>query len=270
MDKAQANKLAQQLVTKKFPNEEAVRLRLATVLEALDYDVEPEYGVQSGGWMDIYLPQRRVVIETKRTGEAHPDSVRDPETGETQFEQCERYVQSEWERERARLDLDGLGDLPWRAILTDGRVWWMWTWEILSDGNLSNARLAVAEQSYTRKSADTLVEWLASDVFSRVFGKPWAPRHPAQIFEPLRDILRDEIYPNLKDDAGTRTKRDLWLDVLRSSGCAPSGELEKRPEGSPYFTTPEGDDLFVTHTILVTIARAVGRSLQGDQQKRVR
>ena len=29
--------------------------------------------------MDIYLPQRRVVIETKRTGEAHPDSVRDPE-----------------------------------------------------------------------------------------------------------------------------------------------------------------------------------------------
>ena len=46
----------------------------------------------------------------------------------TQFEQCERYVQAEWERDRARLDLDGRGDLPWRAILTDGRVWWMWQW----------------------------------------------------------------------------------------------------------------------------------------------
>ena len=144
----------------------------------------------------------------------------------------------------------------------------MWTWEILSDGDLSDARLVVAEQRYTRKSAEALVEWLSSDVFSRAFGQPWAPRHPAQIFEPLRDILRDEIYPTLKDDAGTRTKRDLWLDVLRGSGCAPSGELEKRPEGSPYFTTPEGDDLFVTHTILVTIARAVGRSLQSDQHKK--
>ena len=49
--------------------------------------------------MDIYLPQRRVVIETKRTGEAHPDSVRDTETWETQFEQCQRYVQAEWERD---------------------------------------------------------------------------------------------------------------------------------------------------------------------------
>ena len=116
MDNPQAVKLAQQLVSRKFPNEEGVRLRLVTVLEALDYDVEPEYGVQSGGWMDIYLPQRRVVIETKRTGEADPDSVRNTDTGETQFEQCERYVQAEWERDRARLDFDGLGDLPWRAI----------------------------------------------------------------------------------------------------------------------------------------------------------
>ena len=72
--------------------------------------------MQSGGWKDIYLPQRRVVIETKRTGEADPDNVRNTDTGETQFEQCERYVQAEWERDRARLDLDGLGDLPWRAI----------------------------------------------------------------------------------------------------------------------------------------------------------
>ncbi len=56
MDNPHAVKLAQQLVTRWDPNEEGVRLRLATLLEALDYDVEPEYGVQSGGCMDIYLP----------------------------------------------------------------------------------------------------------------------------------------------------------------------------------------------------------------------
>ena len=266
MDKTQAAKLARQLVTRQFPNEEAVRLRLSMLLESLGYDLEPEYSVPNGS-MDIYLPQRRVVIETKRTGAADPDSVRDTETGETQFQQCERYVKAEWERERGRLDLDELGDLPWRAILTDGRVWWMWQREILSDGQLSDSRPVVTGQWYTRKSAETLVNWLASDMFARTFGKPWAPRYPAQLFEPLRDELRDRIYPTLKDNAGTRTKRDLWLDVLRSSGCAPSGELEKRPEGAPYFTTPEGDDLFVTHTTLVTIARAVGRSLQDEQGK---
>ena len=171
------------------------------------------------------------------------------------------------ERERARLDLDELGDLPWKSILTDGRAWWMWQWEILSDGQLSDSRPVVTGQWYTRKSAETLVNWLGSDMFARTFGKPWAPRHPAQLFEPLRDELRDHLYPTLKDNTGTRTKRDLWLDVLRSSGCAPSGELEKRPESAPYFTTPEGDDLFVTHTTLVTIARAVGRSLQDEQRK---
>ena len=266
MDKTQAAKLARQLVTNRFPNEEAVRLRLSMLLESLDYDLEPEYSVPNGS-MDIYLPQRRVVIETKRTGAVDPDGVRDGETRETQFEQCERYVKAEWERERARLDLDELGNLPWRAILTDGRVWWMWQWEILSDGQLSESRPVVTGQWYTRKSADALVSWLGSDVFSRTFGRPWAPRHPAQLFKPLRDELKDQIYPTLKDNAGTRTKRDLWLDVLRSSGCAPSGELEKRPEGTPYSTTPEGDDLFVTHTTLVTIARAVGRSLQDEQHK---
>ena len=257
---------ARRLATARHPNEEAVRMRLGVLLESLGYDVEPEYTVSDGGRMDIFLPQRRVVFETKRTGGADPESVRDTDSGETQFGQCERYVRAEWERERARFDLGELGDLPWRAVLTDGRIWWMWQWEILSNGELSSAQLMVSGERYSGKSADSLAGWLGSDIFARVHGKPWAPRNPAQLFESLRDQLRNEIYPALKDDAGTRTKRDLWLDVLRSSGNAPSGELEQRPEGSPYSTTPEGDELFVTHTILITIARAVGRSLQGGQR----
>ncbi len=253
-------------MTVRHPNEEAVRMRLGVLLESLGYDIEPEYTVSDGGRMDIYLPQRRVVFETKRTGGADPESVRDADSGETQFGQCERYVRSEWERERARLDSEELGDLPWRAVLTDGRIWWMWQWEILSNGELSSAQLVVSGERYSGRSADSLAEWLGSDLFASLHGKPWAPKNPAQLFESLRDELRNEIYPALKDDAGTRTKRDLWLDVLRSSGNAPSGELEKRPEGSAYATTAEGDDLFVTHTILITIARAVGRSLQDGRR----
>ena len=256
---------ARRLVTVKHPNEEAVRLRLGFLLESLGYDIEPEYTTSDGGRMDIFLPQRRVVFETKRTGAADPEAIRASNIGETQFQQCDRYVKAEWERERARFDFDELGDLPWRAVLTDGRIWWMWQWEILSNGELSSALLIVSGEKYTRKSVDSLANWLSSS-FDRVHGKPWAPRAPAQLFERLRDELRNEIYPALKSDAGTKTKRDLWLDVLRSSGNAPSGELEQRPDDSPYVTTAEGDDLFVTHTILITIARAVGRSLQNGQR----
>ena len=63
---------------------------------------------------------------------------------------------AEWERERARLDLDELGDLPWNAVLTDGRVWWAWQWEILSDGELSPPREIVSGERYSPKSAAAL------------------------------------------------------------------------------------------------------------------
>ena len=243
-----------------------MRHRLVSLLEAIGYEAEAEYTVLSGRRMDIYLPQRRVVIETKKTDVAFPESVRDTDTGETQFEQCEHYVKQEWIRDRSRFDLDDVGNLPWKGILTDGRIWWMWEWEILSDGTLSNARRIVDGRCYDKKTARQLVEWLRSDAFTQLHGKPWAPRNPAELFEPLRERLQNEIYPVLKDNSGTRTKRDLWLDVLRSSGSAPSGELSKRAEGSPYFTTPEGDHLFVTHTTLVTISRAVERALQSDRR----
>lgn len=229
------NSTARRLVASRHKNEESVRMRLGILLESLGYDIEPEYTVPDGGRMDIFLPQRRVVFETKRTDSANPEQVRDADTNETQFEQCQRYVMAEWERERSRLDLDDLGDLPWKAVLTDGRVWWAWRWEILSDGELSSPTMIVSGERYSAKSAGALVDWLRSETFSRMHGKPWAPREPAHLFEALRDELGDEIYPALKEDAGTRTKRDLWLDVLRSSGNAPSGELEKRPEGSAYI-----------------------------------
>ncbi len=235
-------------------------MRLAALLEALGYDVEPEYSVPSGR-IDIFLPQRRAVIETKAVGMADPDGVRDAGSGETQFAQCERYVRDEFDRERGMMDLDELGDLPYKAVLTDGRVWWMWRWEILSDGALGAARLVVGGQKYGAKSAGALAEWLASDAFSQTAGKAWAPRDPSPVFAPFRDELRDTVYPALREDAGTRTKRDLWLDVLRASGCAPAGELERRADGAAYSTTPEGDDLFVTHTVLVTVARAVSRAM---------
>ena len=119
------------------------------LLVSLGYKVEIEYPVPNGH-MDIFLPKRRVIIETKPLGAVAPKGVRDPETGETQFQQCRRYVREGWKIERGKLDFDQLGDLAYKAVLTDGRIWWMWQWEILPDREIGKARAIVAKRRYDR------------------------------------------------------------------------------------------------------------------------
>ena len=163
-------KAAEWLVSGRLPNEQTIQFCLAMLLVSLGYnEVEVEYSVPDGH-MDIFLPRLRVVIETKALGEADPkarrpkppgksdtDDVLDPNLGETQFAQCERYVSEEWKRERGRFGMFRKGwGLPWKAILTDGRVWWMWQWEILSDGELDEAQTIVDEKRYDQ-SPESLV-----------------------------------------------------------------------------------------------------------------
>ena len=164
---------ARRLISGPLPNEKSIQLWLAMLLVSLGYEVEIEYPVPRGH-MDIFLPERRVVIETKPLGAAAPSGARDPETGETQFQQCQRYVQEEWKLERGRLDIDGLGVLAWKAILTDGRVWWMWQWKILPDRELGKRRATVAKRSY-RQSADALVAGV-----QYLIRKRWGPRRRSQ------------------------------------------------------------------------------------------
>ena len=148
-------KAAEWLISGRLPNEQAIQFWLAMLLVSLDYEVEVEYSVPSGH-MDIFLPERRVVIETKALGKVDPNDVRDPDSDETQFAQCERYVREGWERQRGMFDLDALDDLPWKAILTDGRVWWVWQWEIRPNKTLGEADAVVVNQRHDQ-SAETLV-----------------------------------------------------------------------------------------------------------------
>ena len=67
--------------------------------------------------------------------------------------------------------------------------------------------------------------------------------NPTGIFTIYLETLRD-LYRELENEPATRTKRELWLDMLRGSGCAPE-------------SADEETDLFISHTLLVTIARAV-------------
>ena len=73
--------------------------------------------------------------------------------------------------------------------------------------------------------------------------RPVVPENPTDIFKPHLEPLR-RIYVELADAKATQTKRDLWSDMLRGSGFTTGGSREET-------------ELFISHTLLVTIARAV-------------
>ena len=161
---------ARQLISGPHPNEKSVQLWLAILLVSLlgPDEVKLEYAVPSGH-MDIFLPRIRVVIETKPRDEVDPNGVRDADSDETQFQQCERYVRDEWERERGKFRTFRMGyGLPWKAILTDGRVWWMWVWKILQDGELSKQPEEVKREFSSAKELEAGLRYLTQAT--------WQPR----------------------------------------------------------------------------------------------
>ena len=106
-----------------------------------------EYRVASGGDADIYLTNRRVIIEGKRTGVLkHGPHVEGTGSrpGETAFEQIDRYVRDERNQDQWHIDdyyddtdsKDGTTTTtaaatnePWLGVVTDCRRWWVWTWK---------------------------------------------------------------------------------------------------------------------------------------------
>ena len=232
----------------KKKREAAVQSDIERLCQALGYDVEREYPIAGAGRADLYLPTRRTIIETKGRGLADPDSANSD--GETQAQQCARYISAENERERGRLDLAESAPSPWQAMLTDGQRWWLWEWATNYDGTLAGRRLADAKTFTPGQDAEALA-WLQSKT-GQTYGKPWVPSDPIVLFESYLAELRD-IYRHLRQERSVQTKQELWLDTLRGSGCAPDAA--------------DADDLFLHHTLLITVARAVIRALGGPRHR---
>ena len=75
-------------------------------LHSLDITyVKSEYDTGDGP-ADIYLPNRRIIIETKRKGKAKPDDpTAGSRPGETPLQQLTRYIGSERTREQMFLGI---------------------------------------------------------------------------------------------------------------------------------------------------------------------
>ncbi len=224
--------------------EDNIRQDIGRLLDSFDIDNRITYRTPAGP-ADLYLPRRRLFIETKSDGLADdPHRPQPTYNNETPFQQLERYLLSELEDEQNRLPLDDQPDRHWTGILTDGRIWHAWRYD--------HARGAIAQHtldSFRPRDANDLLHRILPLLDVEPIGRPWIPPNPLPIFQPAHDNLRD-IYESLQGRqlAETDTKTQLWLEMLRTSSMEPEGDAARHR-------------LFVTHSFLVALARGVIHTL---------
>lgn len=219
-------------------------LETSPLTDALGYGpVENEHTIP-GGSIDIYIPHHRVIIETKGRGLA--DEPHKPQAGdrESPKEQLDRYVLSEIRKELGSFEWDpeNRSRHPWIGIVTDGRAWHAWRYPHEHDPEVESI------PSTTADSAKSLIEALTNAFGTERVSKQWVPAAPADLFRDHATALY-ELYRQLPRDVRgrTETKRSLWLDMLQVSGIAPHDN--------------DADRLFVTHSLLIAIARLVTHTL---------
>ena len=136
--------------------------------------------------------------------------------------------------------LAGNAGNPWIGIVTDGAIWHSWRY-----AHERNPQIETDPTTPTSNAA-ALMEALATAFGRDRTGKPWVPAVPADLFRDHEAALAD-LFRQLPPAFRTRTetKQQLWLDMLRVSGITP---------GDP-------DALFVTHSLLIAIARLAAHGL---------
>ena len=230
--------------TRRYKNESNLKVDLSRLIELLGHGpVETEHSIP-GGSIDIYVPHHRFVIETKARGAGAAEPLkRQASHDESPKEQLDRYVLSEIRTELSTFDWDpdDRSKQPWLGVVTDGTIWHAWRYP--HDDNPSIETLPAVTLDGPR-----LLAGLDTAFGRGKSSKPWVPAEPANLFRDHETTLA-ELFHQLPPDVRTRTetKRQLWLDMLRVSGIAPHDD--------------NVDRLFVTHSLLIAIARLVTHGL---------
>ena len=225
-------------------HEDNVRRNVGDLLGSFGIEYTLSYPTP-GGPADLYLQRRRTIIETKARGLAgDPHAPQARENNETPLQQLERYLLPELRRDKEMFAFEEDSDRHWVGILTDGWVWHAWLYD-----HEREARVRQILDGFVPSGAEDLIHRIHPLVSGDPIGKPWIPADPRPLFEPAHDDLQT-IYAQLggANLAQTRTKRDLWLDMLRTASMEPENEAAR-------------DRLFVTHSFLVALARGIVQTL---------
>ena len=223
--------------------EDNVRIDLVTLLNELNVGtIEAQYQTGAGP-ADIYLPNKRTLIETKAYPLAeHPDKASSGRP-ESPLQQLTRYVCAELTQESTYLELEFQD--PMRGVITDGRYWHFYVFPV--DRPEEPTRVDSIEIfTEVPELVRSLLEFLGGEMV----GKEWIPAEPRELFIDLKEEL-DTLYTEIPNRArpATSTKFSLWLDTMKASGMV--------PEDSEGQTR-----LFLSHTFLVATVRMVSYSLR--------
>ena len=226
--------------------EDRIRQDIGRLLDRVGIDNFLTYRTPAGP-ADIFLPNRRVLIETKSAGLADDPHRAQQTRGnpETPFQQLKRYLTAEMGDELGRLPLDEQPDLPWTGFVTDGRVWHAWQF-----AHTYGTKEELILDGFRARTGNELVLRIGPILSVGPVGKPWIPTDPVPLFMGALDDLR-EIHAGLAGERvqqTTETKMRLWLDMLRGSGMAPAVGAAQ-------------DRLFTAHCFLVSLARGVVHTL---------
>ena len=217
--------------------------------------VRAEYPTAEGS-IDLYLANRRVVIEVKRGGRLERGPYAEgteSKAGESAFEQLERHLKAERARERLYLE-DGVRDKNWIGAVTDCRVWYMWEWGPEPGAGAGDGRgLGDAAARINAWHGRTLdrggIGRLARLLARGTVGREWATADMSDMFQPIKSCL-DRAYARGRGLREARVQKGLWLEQLRAGGNAPESDE---------------DDLFVLHTMLILASRMI--SGRGDARR---
>ncbi|MDE0627760.1 MAG: N-6 DNA methylase [Bryobacterales bacterium] len=207
-------------------------------------DIEREHASGSGR-IDIFLPRFRTVIEVKKPSRKLHAYQSSPTLLTDAQGQMERYVSSEIQAERARLDFEGrpLTRKRWTGIVSDGICWQGWTYSSDAVDPASSRQQSFLLGPDSRP--EDLLETLAGALNPDPALKTWIPANPSELFKGRPEGLK-ELYESMPAEVqpGTRTKLALWHDMLRASGLSPQGRAGDK-------------SLFALHSFLIAVARMV-------------
>lgn len=256
-DDSPAAKAARQLLAnrnKHKRNEANVQSDVDNLLRAMEVGhIEREYQTATGP-ADFYLPNRRAFIECKAYPHAaDPEKEQDRDPPESPLEQLNRYVLPEIEDTLRSPMLPGFEAVrsseDWTGIVTDGS-----NWHVYRYSHAPNAVAQLEKRVQLHTESDVLVALLEQALSIEVPGKTWIPQEPGVLFTDLKEAL-DDLYRQLPRKAvgPTQTKRNLWLDMMTTSGMVPSDDAGQ-------------ERLFLSHSFLIVVVRLVSHTLAAPNQ----
>lgn len=200
------------------------------------------------GPVDIYLPNRRILIETKSPSKLKNGPYKKI-SGESAYEQLQRYIHAIRKNEQSLLSqyTNTNADISsselttsWIGCVTDCKRWWIWEWD--NKNQMKGSELPDWKNVILNEKNIGRLE----SIFMRTAGKEWAPSDFQTLFDEYEDRLI-EIYKVEKDVPETITQKQLWLTQLKASGNEPKSDDQVK--------------IFVKHTLLILITRLITNTL---------